>query len=121
MRIDEALAESKPLAVKFGTAVLNIQYRPPSFTIAEMVEAEADKDNPERLVEMIQSLIQGWDLTRLETVTAGSGEGGETPVQIQREVPVDITNPDDVRKYVPSPIIYGIIKAVRADNDPSGE
>lgn len=115
MRIDEALAESKPLAVKFGAAVLNIEYRPPSFTIEEMVAADADKENPERLISMLQSLIIGWDLTRLETVDQENGES------FQREVPVDITNPDDVRKYVPNNIIMGIVKAVRMDNDPSGE
>jgi hypothetical protein len=118
MRIDEALAESKPLAVKFGAAVLNIQYRPPSFTIEEMVAADADKENPERLIEMLQSLIQGWDLTRLEKVPY---DPETTAGPFEREVPVDITNPEDVRKYVPNNIIMGIVRAVRADNDPSGE
>jgi hypothetical protein len=117
MRIDEALAESKPLAVKFKSAVLNIEYRPPAYTIEEMVTAEADKDNPERLVKMIQDIVLGWDLTRIEKYF--SGEVGSEP--LEREIPVDVTSADDIRKYVPSPIIMGIIKAIREDNDPSGE
>ena len=121
MRIDEALAESKPLAVRFGQSELKIEYRPPSYTIDEMVAADADKENPERLVKMLQDLIVGWDLTRIEKVEAGSGEGGEKKVLIDREVPVDITSAEDVRKYVPNTIIMGIIKAIRADNDVSGE
>jgi hypothetical protein len=118
LRIDEALAEEKPLEVKFGSGLLNVVYRPPSFTIEEMVAADADKGNPERLVRMLQDLIVGWDLTRLEQVPY---DPETTAAPFEREVPVDITNPDDVRKYVPNNIIMGIIKAVRADNDPQGE
>lgn len=121
MRIDEAQAESKPLAVQFGSATLNIEYRPPAYTIEEMVAADADKENPERLVRMLQDLVVGWDLTRIEKVEAGSGEGGLTKVLIDREVPVDITNAEDVRKYVKNNIIMGIIRAVRKDNDVSGD
>lgn len=115
MRIDEALAESKPLVVKFAQGVLNIEYRPPSYTIAEMKTAIDDKD-PGRLADMLQDLIQGWDLTRL--VDGGTNEQG---IHSEIEVPVDVTNRDDVINYVPTNIIMGIIKAIRADNDASGE
>lgn len=116
MRIDEALGESKPLAVQFGKAVLNVVYRPPAYTIEQMVEAQNDGDNPERLVTMIQDLILEWDLTRIEKVIV---EPNGDPVD--REVPVDVTNRDDVRKYVPTPVINGIIRAIRADNEVTGE
>ena len=115
MRIDEALGESKPLAVKFGRGVLNVEYRPPNYTIEQMVAAQQDKDDPERLITMLQDIVVGWDLTRVEQWV---NEVGET---VEREIPVDITNRDDVFKYVPSPIIMGIVKAVREDNDVSGE
>jgi hypothetical protein len=117
LRIDEALAESKPLAVRFGQGELKIEYRPPSYTIDEMVAADADKENPERLVKMLQDLIVGWDLTRIEKTPDDRAVGGF----IEREIPVDITSAEDVRKYVPNNIIMGIIKAIRADNDVSGE
>lgn len=117
MRIDEALAESKPLKITFPSGgVLTVEYRPPSYTIDEMVAAEADKDDPKRLIRMLQDLIQGWDLTRIEKVIL---EPNGDP--IEREVPVDITDPEQVSKYVPSPIIMAIIRAIRADNDVSGE
>jgi hypothetical protein len=117
VRIDEAIAETKPLQVSFGGgAVLNIEYRPPAYTIAQMTEAAADKGNPERLISMIQDLVVGWDLTRTEMrVVEPNGD----PVPF--EIPVDINNDEDVRLYVPTTIITGIVKAVRADNDPSGE
>lgn len=116
MRIDEAIAETKSIQVHFGSAVLNVEYRPPAYTIAEMTEAEADKDNPERLVQMIQRIVIGWDLTRsVKRVLEPNGD----PVEV--EVPVDITNPEDVRLYVPTTIIMGIVRAIRADNDPQGE
>lgn len=119
MRIDEALAESKSLDVKFGTAVLHVEYRPPSYTIEEMVAADADKENPERLVKMIQDVVIGWDLTRFETVIVPGDHGEEIPTE--REVPVDITNANDVRKYVPNTIIMGIVRAIRKDNEVSGD
>lgn len=115
MRIDEALAESKPLDVKFGASVLHIEYRPPSYTIEQMVAAENDKANPERLVTMLQDLIVGWDLTRYVSVKKLDGSIDE------QEVPIDITNADDVRRFVPSPIIMGIVRAINKDNDPSGD
>lgn len=117
MRIDEALAESKPLKVTFPSGgVLAVQYRPPAYTIDEMIAADADKDNPERLVKMLQDLIEGWDLTRIEKVIL---EPNGDP--IEREVPVDITDAEQVRKFVPNTIIMAIIRAIRADNDVSGE
>jgi len=116
VRIDEAIAETKPLKVFFGDAVLNIEYRPPAYTIAQMTEAAADKGNPERLISMIQDLVVGWDLTR--TVNEPLEPNGDP---VQREIPVDINNDEDVRLYVPTTIIMGIVKAVRSDNDPSGE
>lgn len=116
MRIDEALAESKPLAVKFGNAVLNIEYRAASYTVEQMQAAKADKDNPERMIDMLQDLIVGWDLTRL--ANGGTDENGNENLV---EVPVDVTNRDDVRKYVKSNIIMGIVRAIREDNDVSGE
>jgi len=116
VRIDEAIAETKPLKVFFGDAVLNIEYRPPAYTIAQMTEAAADKGNPERLISMIQDLVVGWDLTRTEKLLDDNGE------QVgEQEIPVDINNDEDVRLYVPTTIIMGIVKAVRSDNDPSGE
>lgn len=117
MRIDEALGDSKPLAVKFAGGVLNIEYRTPGYTIKEMKAAESKKDDPEYLITMIQDLVQGWDLTRL----ADGGTDPETGKQNMVEVPVDVTNHDDVENYVPSNIIMGIVKAIREDHEVSGE
>lgn len=116
MRIDEALAESKPLAVQFPKGVLNIQYRPFAYTIEQMVEAQKDQENPETLLTMVMDLVQGWDLTRMEKVV--SPDGFES---FEREVPVDVTSRDDLYRYVPSPVYHAIIKAIKADNDVSGE
>lgn len=116
MRIDEALGEVKPLAVKFGPAVLNIEYRPPSYTIEQLEAAKADAENPDRLVRMVQDLIVGWDLTRPLRDDEGNVVLGDNGASI--EVPVDVTNADDVRKYVTTTVINGITVAVREDNKP---
>ncbi len=122
MRIDEALGEIKPLAVKFGTAVLNVEYRIPSYTIEQMVLADSDKANPERLIPLIQDLVHGWDLTRIAKVAVPASEENDFIESVREvEVPVDVTNPDDIRRFVPSPIIMGIVNAIRKDQEVSGE
>jgi len=119
LRIDEALAESKPLEVKFpGGGVLNIEYRPPAHTIAQMVELEANR-SPETLVTLIQELVLGWDLTRVQKVVRPGPNGEE--IATEEEVPVDIRNAHDVRTYVPGSLITHITKAVRRDMEVSGE
>jgi hypothetical protein len=100
MRISEALAEDKPLDVKFGTAVLHIRYRPPSYTLAQIEEAQADKGNPERLLSMLQSLITEWDL---------DDNAGE-------RVPID--DAEAIRQNVPLSIYNKIVTAIKDDNAP---
>lgn len=101
MRISEAIASSKPLEVKFeGGGVLHIEYRPPAFTIAEMEEAGKDKDNPKRLISLLQGLITAWDL---ET---NAGE------------PIDLADAEAIRVNVTGNIIMEIVRAVREDNAP---
>lgn len=113
MRIDEALAESKPLAVKFGSSVLNIMYRQSNYTIAQMEEMEGRKSEPGYLVTMIQDLVEAWDLNRVEKIFADDG----VTVVGEREVPVDVSSREDVRLYVTRPVIVGILKAIREDGE----
>jgi hypothetical protein len=101
MRISEALAEEKTLTIPFGESVLTIQYRPPSWTIEEVDGMQNDEGTKktERLVEMIQRVIVGWDLT---------DDSGEL---------VDCTEPAAIRK-IPITILNKITKAIREDNGP---
>lgn len=124
MRIDEAIADSKELDVQFPKAVLHIVYRPANYTIAEMEAAEADKANPKRLVKMVQDLVEAWDLTRVEKAPAIHENGdpvivdGE-PVMVEKgEVPVDLSNAEEIRLNVTNTIISGIVKAIREDQSP---
>jgi len=121
MRIEEAVAEAKDLDVKFGQAVLHIRYRPANYTIAEMEAAESDKTSPARLVKLIQDMVVAWDLTRAETVPALHENGepvivdGEPLMVDGGEVPIDVGDAEQVRTYVTSTIISGIVKAIRED------
>lgn len=124
MRLSEAISPSTPLAVPFAKgAVLNIEYRPPSVTLAQMesmlTEAEeaqaaqdAEKDAAkkdktelekarervrairERLAGQILDMVESWDLTEND---------GETPVPITTE---GLEN-------VPLNVFAEIVKAVR--------
>lgn len=96
MRISEAISESTPLAVPFaGGAVLNIEYRPASTTLAQMEdmitlaqEAETDEvdESPKtpdataqikrrldgiksRLIDTVKEMVVSWDLTEDDGVT----------------------------------------------------
>lgn len=117
MRIDEALADAKPLAVKFGSAVLNVEYRPPQWTISQLAKvktsAKAESDDSfDQLATMLMEVVIGWDLTRPMKVPDEAAEGGF----ILTEIPVDVTNVQDVKDYVPLSVINRIIKAVQEDN-----
>jgi hypothetical protein len=102
VRISEALAERKPLSVKFtGGAVLSIEYYPPAWTVAELEENQADK-NPARIIAMMQKLLASWDL---------DDDSGE---------PIDIQNLEAM-KHVPTSVFGEISKAIREDQSPPGE
>ena len=113
MRVDEALAERKPLDVKFGTAVLHIEYQQSNHTIAQMEEMEERKKEKGYLTQLMQDTVKAWDLTRPLKNDAGKDVTDDAGKVV--EVPVDITNKDDVRLYVTSPVILGILRAVKED------
>jgi hypothetical protein len=119
MRIEEALAEQKPLDVKFpGGGVLHIVYQQSNATIAEMENLEARRKEEGFLVKLMQDVVKAWDLTRVEKVPY---DPETTAAAHEREVPVDINNPEDVRLYVTQPIILGVLRAVRKDQQAEGE
>lgn len=113
MRIDEALAETKELDVKFGTAVLHVVYQQSNYTIAEMEEMEGRRKERGYLVKMMQDLVKAWDLTRALKDDLGNDIRDDDGKIV--EVPVDVTNPEDVRLYVTSPVIVGILRAIKED------
>lgn len=112
MRIDEALAESKALDVKFGSSILRIMYRQSNYTIAQMEEMEERRTEPGYLVTMLQDLVEAWDLTRVEKIFSDSGE-----VVGEREVAIDLRSREDLREHVTRPVIMGILKAIREDSE----
>lgn len=103
MRISEAIGDKKDLDVKFGTAVLHIQYTPTNYTIAEMEDAVAHREDPRRLIGLIQTLVKAWDL---------EDDDG---------VPIDLADGEAIRTKVGSIVLTGIVKAVKEDSVPSGE
>lgn len=106
MRIDEAVSDVKPLDVKFGPAALHIEYSPPAFTLNELSANKENKDDPDRVVAMIQRIIKAWDLTRV--VKADDGQ--------EIEVLVDLRNAAELKEYVPITIWNKITTAIREDN-----
>lgn len=105
MKISEALGAEKPLAVEFDSgAILNITYKPPAYTIAEIEAAqEAANKDPKRIIEMVQTLVTSWDLTDDDGVL------------------VSLASFEVLRTKVPSPVFGGIMRAIREDQNPSGE
>ncbi len=100
MRISEATIEQKPLAVTFGSATLNLVYRPLSYTVKEMEDATKDRD-PKNIVRTMQRLLVEWDLT----------DDDNNPIPLSDEALVEI----------PSHIFTGIMQAVAKDSRPDPE
>ncbi len=100
MRISQAVAEEKPLAVDFKGATLNVVYRPLTYTVREM-DALGESKDTERIIKTMLRLLVSWDLT----------DENDTPVPIETEPLRD----------VPTHIFTGIIKAVGKDQAPDPE
>jgi hypothetical protein len=126
MKMSDALKDIKDLKVDFGVGgTLNVIYRPPSWTPAEMEALQADKDI-RRIVDQIRRLVIQWDLTDdynnlipLEApkpdpaivVTDNSGEIVEQKEPEPREL-------HDPLMHVPISIYMKIIQAVNNDGKP---
>lgn len=119
MLISEANASSKPLDVTFDSgSVLHIEYLPPSYTIEQIERAQADKNNPSRIIELVREIVLTWDLAvekRNEANEIVHDDGGRP---IEEIVSLDDT---DALKRIPIHIFNTIIRTVREDNTPSGE
>lgn len=133
MRISDAISPSTPLAIPFaGDAVLNIEYRNSSVTLAQMEkmladaeeavestnEQEANKGTSDKdqiaqmrqrvekakknLIGQITDMVTLWDLTE---------DDGETVIPLT----------EDRLKDVPTNVFTAIIKAVRRDQQADGE
>jgi hypothetical protein len=124
MKMSDALKEVKDLRVDFGPGgILNVIYRPPSWTPAEMEALAADKDI-KRIVDQVRKLVIQWDLTddynnliplelpaapEAVVVTDDNGKVIE-----QEEPPA----PHDPLMHVPISIYMKIIQAVNSDGKP---
>jgi leucyl aminopeptidase (aminopeptidase T) len=133
MRISDAISPSTRLAIPFaGDAVLNIEYRNSSVTLAQMEkmladaeeameatkEEEESKDSGDRaqiarmrervasarknLIGQIVGTVVSWDLTQ---------DDNETVIPLTEEALV----------HVPTNVFTAIIKAVRRDQQADGE
>lgn len=107
MRISEALSPARDIEVRFEAAVLNVTYRPMSYTLEEIDRLEAEvtqkggsaeqrKARLESLLDSIGRLVVSWDLTHDD------------------ESMIDPKDKDALRK-VPSNVFTEIIKTVNAD------
>jgi hypothetical protein len=74
-------------------------------------QAQADEKNADRLIDLIQQAVQGWDLTDVTT-----GDSGE-----EIEVPIRLDDREALKRLVPIPVFNAIVKAMREDQTPSGE
>lgn len=122
MRISDALKGETPLEVHFPSgSVLNITYRPASYTVAELEEIQGEKGNAGRIIEAIRRIVISWDLVDDEgrpvpldrptdaMLTVIDGESGT----VARSDP-----PDDQLRHIPTPIFREILRAVNEDQEP---
>lgn len=125
MRISEALGGIKDLAVEFaGGGVLNIRYRPSSYTVADLsnIDDEARKD-PYRIITMIRDMVVDWDLEDNDgepvalQLPPGTGnvvtENGEQVKTKQDKK--ELLRLDPIAQKVPITLLVAIIRGVNDD------
>lgn len=116
MRISDATSPARDVEVQFEGGILNVSYRPISYTFEEMEKISDDatelansKDTPEqrkvrlnKILDTISNIVVSWDLENDDGI---------------------IINPQDREslRQIPLNIFSEIIKAVNADQRPSGE
>lgn len=124
MRISEALGGRIPLAVQFPSgAVLNIEYAPASYTVAELEEIQKAERDPKRIIEAIRRVVLSWDLMdddgNLVPLTPPKREPtmsqGDDGIWV--EVPgtdLDVAA-DDPLRHIPTPVYTAILRSVNED------
>lgn len=124
MRISDALKQTRDLKVDFGPGgVLNVVYRPPSWTPAEM-QALKDQKDVSQIVPQIRKLVVQWDLTDDYNNLIPLDPPPMIPAVLVRDENGDVTDGaltevDDPLMHVPISIYLAIIRAVNEDGKPS--
>lgn len=107
MKLSQVRAETRDIVVEFDSDVLNVTYRPNTFTVDAASEIQAAMSDPakqtEGLFKMVSEMLAGWDL---------EDDNGEI---------VPLGDPARMKAEVPMPIFGKIFEAMRKDQDPSGE
>lgn len=119
MRISEALGGRLPLAVQFPSgAVLNIEYHPASYTVAELEALQKSERDPMRIIEAIRRIVVSWDLTDDEgrLVPVDPPFAGVAKATDPESGEVTVSQPmEDPLRHIPTPVFTQIIKAVNED------
>lgn len=116
MRISDAVSKARDIEVEFdGGAILQVSYRPASYTAAEAERLQIDEDSgkkatPEekraritRILEMIGELVSSWNLLDDD------------------DTPIDPTDIETLRAKVPLNVFTEVIRAISEDQRPEGE
>jgi hypothetical protein len=124
MRMSDALKDIKDLRVDFGQGgILNITYRPPSWTPAEL-EALATEKDISKIADQIRKLVVQWDLTDDYNNLIPLAEPEPVPTVVVTDDDGAIIEqgkpekPYDPLMHVPISIYNKIINAINSDGKP---
>ena len=119
MKLSQAVAKERDLTVEFDGAVLNVKFRPLTYTVRQVSEMQAKAReggdaNVNQVVTTIKRMVVGWDLTDDDEVPIPLDHPYADP---ESETPAD----DDPLRDVPMHIFSGVLQAVAEAQAPSGE
>lgn len=117
MRLSQAVAPARKLSVPFDQGEsLNVEYRPASYTVAELDALQADAANTARIVDSMLRTLISWDLEYdPEDDGAPTDEDGKP---LEGVIPLST---EALTQHVPTSVFVVIMQAMQADQSASAE
>lgn len=105
LRLSSATSKARPLTVPFEGGDLLVQYRPASYTVAELDALQADSKNTARIVESMLRTLVSWDLEYDE-------DSAPTPDLAGTVIPLET---DALTNTVPTSVFVEVMRKMQED------
>lgn len=109
MRLSQATSKARPLTVPFEGGDLSVQYRPASYTVAELDELQANTRDTKRIVESMLRTLVSWDLEYDEGQVDDEGQPLEGVIPLTTKA---------LTQYVPTSVFVEIMRTMQEDQQP---
>jgi hypothetical protein len=105
LRLSSATAKPRAIAVPFEGGDLHVEYRPSSYTVAELDALQANARNTGHIVQSMLRTLVSWDLEYDE-------DSAPTPELVGTTIPLET---EALTQTVPTSVFVVIMQAMQAD------